>query len=188
MNVEKLKPIEIESPIKKYYFLKNKKSKLCPICKKNQLIFTEKNRFLMITCNTPNCKSNVKIPTDTYYTHDTLYETNYQNYTDSVHKVIQKKYDILFKYTSDKDILELRTDYLQYKKNYDEINQNYYEKDNLKMEKLKKLYMERDELISKKIKADELNHILNNIHTHEYKKIGNTYELYTPFCELTQII
>ena len=188
MNVEKLKLIEIDSPIKKYYLLKGKKSKLCSVCKKSQLTFTEKNRTLTITCATPQCKGNMKIPIDTYYTYDTLYENNHQDYVDSVHKVIQKKYDILFKYTSDKDILELRTDYLHSKKNYDAMNQNYYEKDNVKTETLKKLYAERNELISKKIKAEELNHVLNIIHTHEYKKLGNTYEVYTPFSDLIQIL
>ena len=146
----------IDSPFKSYYKLKSKKSNLCPLCKKGHLMFSEKNRVLKITCDTSNCKNNIEFPIDTYYSYDTLYESNHQQYMNSVHEVIQKKYDILFKYTSDQDISELRTSYLKNKDNYDAMHQHYYKTDMAHRETLHELYQHRDELM-KKINPVELN-------------------------------
>ncbi len=177
----------IDDPIKQYYRLKLKSKSKCPACKKGKLSFAEKNRFLIMACDTASCKNNMKIPIDTYYSYNKLYETNQEQYMNSVTNIIQKKYDILFKYTSDQDISDLRTSYLKNKETYDTMNQHYYETDTLRMEELKKLYTERDELLNQKIIPPELNDTLNQIHTHEYKQIGNAYELYTPFNELIQM-
>ena len=193
MKVEKIKLntsdslILIDSPFKSYYKLKNKKSNLCSLCKKGHLTFSEKNRVLKITCDTPQCKNNIEFPTDTYYSYDTLYESNHKNYVNSVNDVVQKKYDILFKYTSDQDISELRTSYLKNKQNYDDMNQHYYLTDKLRTEKLKELYEHRDELM-KKMNADEMNDVLNEIHKYEYKEVEKKVELYTPFGELYNVI
>jgi len=192
MKVEKIKLntsdslILIDSPFKSYYKLKSKKSNLCPLCKKGRLTFSEKKRVLKITCDTHQCKNNLEFPTDTYYSYDTLYQSNHQHYVNSVKDIVQKKYDILFKYTSDQDISELRTNYLKNKQNYDDMNQHYYINDKLRREKLDDLYEHRNELM-KKINADELNDVLNEIHKYEYKEIEKKFEIYTPFSELFNI-
>jgi hypothetical protein len=201
MKVEKIKLntsdslMSIDSPFKSYYKLKSnivaplkkgKKSNLCPLCKKGHVTFSEKNRVLKIMCDTRQCKNNIEFPIDTYYSYDTLYESNHQHYMNSVNEIVQKKYDILFKYTSDHDISELRTSYLKNKQNYDDMNQHYYVNDKLRTEKLNELYQHRDELM-KKMNADEMNDVLNEIHVNEYKQIGNKFEFYTPFSELFNV-
>jgi hypothetical protein len=183
MKVEKIKPIHIKCPMQTYYKLKGKTQKRCPVCKSGQLQFTEQNRLLQMTCSKTDCTNHMVIPIDTYSTYSTLYDTNKQQYVESVKQIIQKKYDILFKYTSEHDISELRTNYLKHKENYDVMNQHYYETEHQHFEKLKELYELRDEF-SKKINPDELNSILNEIHLQEYKKVGNAFEYYTPFSEL----
>lgn len=189
--------IVIESPIEKYYLWKKKYSgKKCPTCGQGKLHFFEENRSLNIKCDTPSCEKNMSIPFQSYVTYDVAYDMSKQQYMDSVHRALKRKFDYLFNYTTDKDIHEIKTAYVTAKEEMDELTTQYHTRELARLEELTELKQNAKErrielknalLFEDDIKSiqEDTNDILNKIHQLEYMKIGNENRLYSPF--LTEI-
>jgi len=193
MEVVAKQYIVIESPIEKYYLWKKKYSgKKCPTCGQGKLHFFEENRRLNIKCDTPLCEKNMSIPFQSYITYDVAYDISKQQYIDSVRKVLKRKFDYLFNYTTDKDIHEIKTAYVGSKEQFDDLTTQYHTRELSRMEELTELKKSakerRDELkIALREHQDiqdiqeDTNDILNKIHQFEYMKLGNENILYSPF-------
>ena len=151
MNVSKQNKITIQSPVSWYYQLKKKYNhKKCPTCGKGPLLFLEKNRHLTIQClQNASCSKNVSIAVDTCFSYDKMYTTHKDAYMDSVEKILKKKFDIIFNYTSNHDIAALKTTYMDTKTEYETMNQLYYQHADQRQAELKPLYETKDEIFQK---------------------------------------
>jgi hypothetical protein len=189
MNVEKKEEIVIPTQTySDYYKLKSKyeEGKKCPNCKKTDtVVFNVSGRVLSATCSTSLCKSNMRIFEDTYITYDEKAGRCKQDYAQSIDSILRAKFDILFDYNSLNNIEQLRKNYLAQKAEYDALY-TQWEKTDPNHPELKK---DRAELIQK-LKmdyspaiCDQLNDVLNKIHTIEYTRVHNEI-IPTPLYEL----
>ena len=188
MNVEKKEEIVIPTfTYLDYYRLKAKyeETKKCPNCKKTDIVFEVSNRILSCVCQTPKCKSNMRLAEDTYVTYDVKAAQCKKEYTESTNKILREKFDLLFDYKKKHNLESLRNHYLADKQDYDALYIQW-EKANPDHARLQK---DRAELI-RKLKEDyspaiseQLNHVLNEIHAIEYKRVYNEI-IPTPAYEL----
>jgi hypothetical protein len=188
MNVEKKEEIVIPTfTYLDYYILKSRydETKKCHNCKKTHIVFDNANRILSCVCQTPKCKSNMRLSEDTYVTYDVKAERCKKDYVESTDKILREKFDLLFDYKKKHKLEELRSYYLANKEEYDSLFIQW-EKANPTHVQLQK---DRAELI-RKLKeeyspeiAEQLNHVLNEIHAIEYKRVYNEI-IPTPAYEL----
>jgi hypothetical protein len=196
MEVQKLGPITIDDFFSKYYSLKNKytarKKKVCPICNKGPVQFETKNRTLTSTCvANPKCTANMSIKLSMYLPYSEVYESVKETYQDSLSSIIERKFDLLFKYSSDKNIERIREEYIKNKQIFEQTEILYHKTQMLHDKDLTDLYDRKAEMIhviknkgNPKTVEEDLNVVLNQIHKLEYTKIANEYSLYTPYSKL----
>jgi hypothetical protein len=176
MNVEKKNNIIIPNNLSYYYEIKAKfnENHTCPECKKksdNQLVFSEKNRVLSCKCKTPGCLD-LRIYADSYITYDKKYNTIKSNFEKVTNNVLREKFDIIFDFKKSEDISSLTKKYVSTKETYRSL---YEERDDI----VPPNYTLRDEYI-RTLKEDgvvsneELNGVLNEIHTQLYTKVYNS--------------
>ena len=160
-----------------YYQTKAKyqKNKKCPICKNPDIVFHMSDRILSVVCPTPNCKSNMRILSDTYITYHEQFAKYKQDHADSIDEILRAKFDMLFEYRKPDKVEQLRAQYLHTKADCDAL----YLKWNQTNPNHPKLKKDRDVLIQK-IKQtddttirDQLNQKLDQIHSIEYTRVYN---------------
>jgi hypothetical protein len=138
---------------KQYYDAKKHK---CINCKKiNTLTFKIDNRT--ISCKCSNCTLDISFFSEKFITYDSLYD-------------LRKKHYITARTTG--------MDYIQYKLDYDELVSKHNEKLDRTKQLLHQYNENKNEIITvlketKHINNDELNDILNNIHSLTYTKLGD---------------
>ena len=178
MLVEKKEKVTIpQHTYLEYYQLKSKyqQNKKCPNCKNPDIVFNVSDRILSVVCPTAQCKSNMRILSDTYVTYQEQFSKYKQAYEESIDEVLRTKFDMLFEYRKTNKVDHLRTTYLQTKADYDTLCLKWSQT-NPNHPELKK---DRDELIQKMkhtdeaIIRDQLNEVLNQIHSIEYKRVYN---------------
>jgi hypothetical protein len=176
MNVVKKNTIIIPNNLSYYYETKAKftENHTCPECKKKsdtQLFFSEKNRVLSCKCKTPGCLD-LRIYTDSYITYDKKYNTIKSNFEEVTHNVLREKFDIIFDFKKAEDISSLTKTYVSAKETYRSL---YEERYNF----VHPNYTLRDEYIRTLkedgiVSSEELNGVLNEIHTQVYTKVFNS--------------
>ena len=178
MLVEKMGTVTIQMhTYLDYYQLKSKyqKNKKCPNCKNSDIAFHVSDRILSVVCPHPNCKSNMRILSDTYITSHEQFDKYKQDHADSIDEILRAKFDMLFEYRKIDKVEPLRTNYLQTKADYDALYINWIQT-NPNHPELKK---DRDTLIRKMKQTtdsairDQLNHVLDQIHSIEYTRVYN---------------
>jgi|LauGreDrversion4_2_1035121.scaffolds.fasta_scaffold01757_8 hypothetical protein len=196
MEVQKLGMITIDDFFSTYYSLKKKydvrKKKSCPVCNKGPLQFSNKERRLSAVCvNNPKCSANMSFPLQRYLPYATVYESVKEKYQDSLSTIIERKFDLLFKYSSDKNIERIREEYLQHKNIFEKTEILYHKTQMVHDKELAQLYANRQEMVNviktggdPKTVEEDLNVTLNAIHQLEYEKVANDYSLYTPYSKL----
>ena len=196
MEVQKIGRITIDDFFSKYYSLKKKyearKTKLCPICSKGPLQFEIKNRRMSATCiSNPKCTANMSNQLSMFQPYSEVYHSVKEKYEDALSTIIQRKFDLLFKYTSDKNIERVREEYLTNKHLFEQTEILYHKTQMLHDKELHQLYNDRQEMINlikkggdPKTVEEDLNHVLNKIHKLEYVKVAKDYSLYTPYDKL----
>jgi ribosomal protein S27AE len=195
MEVQKLGMITIDDFFSKYYSLKKKyearKKKSCPICNKGPVQFSTKDRKLTSVCATPQCSANMSIQLQMYLPYATVYELVKEKYHDSLSSIIERKFDLLFKYSSDKNIERIREEYMTHKNVFEKTEILYHKTQMVHDKELAELYMNRQEMVNvikqggnPKTVEEDLNSVLNKIHKLEYTKVANEYSLYTPYSKL----
>jgi hypothetical protein len=196
MEVQKLGMITIDDFFSKYYSLKKKyearKKKTCPICNTGPVLFDTKNRKLQAICvENPKCTANMSIQLQMYLPYSDVYDSVKEKYQESLSAIIQRKFDLLFKYSTDKNIERIREEYVKNKNIFEQTDILYHKTQMLHDKKLLDLYHQRQEMVNviktggdPKTVEEDLNVILNQIHKLEYTKIANEYTLYTPYSKL----
>ena len=196
MEVQKIGRITIDDFFSKYYSLKKKydtrKKKICPICNKGPLQFEIKNRNMKVTCiSNPTCIANMSNQLFMFQPYSDVYNSVKEKYEESLATIIQRKFDLLFKYTSDKNIERVREEYLTHKHLFEQTEMLYHKTQMMHDKELHELYHDRQEMINvikkkgdPKTVEEDLNDVLNKIHKLEYTKIANEYSLYTPYDKL----
>jgi len=196
MEVQKLGMITIDDFFSKYYSLKNKyesrKKKTCPICNKGPIQFETKQRKLTSVCvSNPKCTANMSIQLPTYLPYADVYDSVKEKYDETLSTIIQRKFDLLFKYSSDKNIEKIREEYIKNKHVFEQTEILYHKTQMIYDKKLQGLYHDRQEMVNviksggnPKTIEEDLNVVLNQIHQLEYTKIAKEYSLYTPYSKL----
>ena len=196
MEVKKLGLITIDDFFSKYYSLKKKydarKKKSCPICNKGLVQFDTKQRKLTSVCvANPKCTANMSIQLSTYMPYSDLYDSVKEKYEETLSTIIQRKFDLLFKYSSDKNIERVREEYLKHKHIFEQTEILYHKTQMVHDKKLNDLYENRHEMVNAikqgsdpKTVQEDLNETLNQIHKLEYNKVAGEYILYTPYSKL----
>lgn len=201
MEVTKLGKITIDEPFLKYYSLKQKyesrKNPICPICNKGPVDFLLKDRVLSSTCvNNTLCRANMSVGIPSFYTYKELIHDAQDNYDRAHQDIVRKKYDLLFKYSQDTNIQELRDTYLKHKGKNDAIMVGYHKTKMVHEHELHELNEQKHTLLTalkhpdsdvKNIQTD-LNEILNRIHKLEYHIIGREHVQYTPFINMVPVL
>jgi len=196
MEVQKLGMITINDFFSTFYSLKKryeaKKKKTCPICNKGPVQFSTKDRKLTSVCvANPKCTANMSIPLPMFLPYADVYDSVKEKYKDSLSTIMSRKFDLLFKYSSDKNIERIREEYLK-NKHFFEQTEILYHKTQMEHDKeLAELYSNRNEMINvikkggdPKTVEEDLNVTLNQIHHLEYIKVAKEYSLYTPYSKL----
>ena len=176
MNVVKKGMIRIPPSYQLFFDLQQYKK--CPECRKGNLTFTEENRTFHVTCTTPLCPNTMSMPIPIYYTFNELYEEKKKNYVASMNAILREKFDLLFEYKKTNTIEPIKQDFLKKRTEFQDIQQRHQERIE-STEKLKsELIEQKTEMIKKikeqiPVKTEELNNILNELHTLNYIKIGH---------------
>jgi len=199
MEVQKLGMITIDDFFSKYYSLKKRyearKRKMCIICNKGPLDFSTKHRKLSATCvANPICTANMSIQLPMFKPYADVYNSVKEKYEDALSSIIQRKFDLLFKYTSDRNIERVREEYVTNKHVLEQTEILYHKTQMLHDTELSKLYQDRQEMINvikkngdPKTVEEDLNDVLNKIHQLEYIKVAKDYSLYTPYSKLMMV-
>jgi hypothetical protein len=126
-----------------------------------------------------------------YLPYATVYELVKEKYHDSLSSIIERKFDLLFKYSSDKNIERIREEYMTHKNVFEKTEILYHKTQMVHDKELAELYMNRQEMVNvikqggnPKTVEEDLNSVLNKIHKLEYTKVANDYSLYTPYSKL----
>jgi hypothetical protein len=185
--------------IVEYYKLKEKHDKKgkCPFCRK-PLMFLTKNRILSCKCKTANCKANMAFFMENMISYDDLYKNVRDNFAESTEAVLKEKFDIIFNYKSATDISELRDTYIADKSKYDDMYAHHYNKV-VNKDSIKEFIKNKDDHIDTLKRSvrtgngipqaihEDLNSVLNQIHTAKYTTIlGET--ILKPEFELENIV
>lgn len=201
MEVTKLGKITIDEPFLKYYSLKQKyesrKNPICPICNKGPVDFSLKDRTLSSTCvKNTLCRANMTVGIPSFYTYKDLIHAAQENYDKAHQDIVRKKYDLLFKYSQDTNIQEIRETYLKHKGKNDAIMVGYHKTKMVHEQELHDLN-EQKQVLLKALKLPEsdmkhiqtdLNDVLNRIHQLEYHVIGREHVQYTPFINMVPVL
>jgi len=195
MEVQKLGMMTIDDFFSRYYSLKKRyegrKKKTCPVCNKGPLQFGTKDRTLTSLCTTPKCEATMSIPLPMYVPYAQVYDSVKEKYQDSLSAIIERKFDLLFKYSSDKNIERIRNEYVKHKQVFEQTEILYHKTQMVHDKELSDLYAHRQEMVNvikkkgdPKTVEEDLNVVLNQIHKLEYNKVANEYSLYTPYSKL----
>ena len=176
MNVKKIGKIRIPPSYQVFFDLQRYKK--CPECRKGKLSFDEDNRTFHITCTTPSCSNNMSIPIPIYYTFDELYEEKKKSYVESMNTILREKFDLLFEYKKSTTIEPIKQDFLKRRAEFQEIQQRHQERIESTEKAKSELLEQKADMIKKikeqaPVKTEELNAILNEIHSLNYIKIGH---------------
>jgi hypothetical protein len=176
MNVKKIGKIRIPPSYQAYFDLQRYKK--CPQCRKGKLSFTEDHRTFHVICTTPSCPNTMSIPIPVYYTFDELYEEKKKGYVASMNTILREKFDLLFDYKKSTTIEPIKQDFLKKRSEFQDIQQRHQERIESTEKAKAELLEQKAEMIQKikqqaPIKQEELNTILNELHTLQYIKIGH---------------
>lgn len=176
MNVKKIGTIRIPPSYQLFFDLQRYKK--CPECRKGKLSFDEDNRTFHITCSTPSCPNNMSIPIPIYYTFEELYEEKKKGYVASMNTILREKFDLLFDYKKSTTIEPMKQDFLKKRAEFQDIQHRHQGRIESTEKAKSELLEQKKEMIQKikeqaPVKTEELNAILNELHTLQYMKIGH---------------
>ena len=164
---------------KQYYDSRKQKPKMkCPKCKLTKLkdlTFTIKKRELISTCPNPKCTGNMRIKLGEYITFENYYADHKNQYNDSISNILAEKFNVLFGYKKEGDILNLKTDYIEQTHTMTELIQDYLKIVDTHPEELEVLNAQKEELIQAIHNGEkpysELNLVLCKIRKLKYSSI-----------------
>jgi len=166
-----------------YEVRKNAKNARCPNCKGKlkDLTFTIQNRVLISTCPTSGCKSNMNIPIGDYIPFKVYYAEHKKAYEDSITRILNEKFNVLFGYKKEEDISKFKMDYVEQNKTITDLITDYSAIVNSHQDEIDVLNAKKEAIVSvikQKLSAGEkvdqykeLNEILCNIRKLKYSKL-----------------
>ena len=179
ITITKLSTLNTYYEYKQYYDSRKQKPKMkCPKCKVaklKDLTFTVQNRELISTCPTSECKGNMRIQLGEYITFENYYADRKTQYNNSISNILAEKFNVLFGYKKEGDILNLKTDYIEQTHTITELIKDYSKIVDTHPEELDVLNAQKDELVQAlhegKKPYSELNMVLCKIRKLKYSSL-----------------